>query len=132
MLRNEANGAMHDISSLVFGYKKYQKVFLIRKRYLIFLSTKLKYFLLLIKSSEYWYNQTITYLCKDPTLGLDKSARNRIDYRCLELYPAGNYSIPESSDLWPVCETRTATVKPGKAKLDKKFKLQSIVILTVW
>ena len=65
-------------------------------------------------TKEYWFNETITFLCKDPLLGLDKSARNRIDYRCLELYPAGNYSIPESSDLWPVCETRTTTVKPGK------------------
>ena len=62
---------------------------------------------------EYWYNETITYLCKDPVLGLDKSAQNRIDYRCLELYPAGNYSTPTQDDLWPVCETRTTTVKPA-------------------
>ena len=65
---------------------------------------------------EYWEDEVLTYQCADMTLGLDASDDNVKTYKCKKDFPKGRYNTPrdEYNETWPICQTRTTTVKIRK------------------
>ena len=67
---------------------------------------------------EYSAGETLTYICFDSTLGVDAGSSNKIEYQCKHdrQYALGEYDVPKEDELWPVCQPKTTTVKPGKKR----------------
>ena len=67
---------------------------------------------------EYSVGETLTYICFDSTLGVDAGPSNKIEYKCKHETPyiLGEYDTPKDDGLWPVCQRKTTTVKPGKMR----------------
>ena len=65
---------------------------------------------------EYWENEELYYMCIDPEFGVDASADRMKKYKCKKDKPKGRYNTPrlELNETWPVCQTKTTTVKPRK------------------
>lgn len=54
------------------------------------------------------------YVCRDPTLGVDKGSSPYFSVACIN---GSDYDVPEEDHLWPVCQPKTTTVSPGIGKL---------------
>ena len=59
--------------------------------------------------------ESLTYTCLDSTLGVSEGPSNKISYMCKhdKPYVLGDYDTPQKEELWPVCQRKTTTVKPG-------------------
>ena len=81
---------------------------------------KVYFFLLVVTFDcrEYVAGETLTYACLDSTLGVDAGPSNKIEYNCKHdrAYVLGDYDVPKEDDLWPICQSRTTTVVPGKMR----------------
>lgn len=54
------------------------------------------------------------YICSDASLGVGQGSDNFFDVLCND---QGNYEVPRTYEMWPVCQTKTTTVSPGDQAL---------------
>ena len=77
---------------------------------------------------EYWENEELYYMCIDSEFGVDASADRMKKYKCKIDKPKGKYNTPrlELNETWPICQTKTTTVKPRKELLSLMFMLETL------
>ena len=55
-------------------------------------------------------------MCLDSTLGENGGYLNQVSFECKHDIPyvPGEFNLPKNDDRWPVCQSKTTTVMPGK------------------
>ena len=65
---------------------------------------------------EYSVGEFVTYMCLDSTLGENGGYLNKVSFECKHDIPyvLGEFNVPKNDDRWPVCQSKTTTIIPGK------------------